>query len=101
MRIIVFFDLPTNTLEDKREYRKFRKFLIKKGFLMLQESVYVKLALNQTVAGSLASSVRDNSPTNGLVQMLIVTEKQYARMEFITGESSSIIVDDDRKLVVL
>ena len=52
MRVILFFDLPTETLEDKREYRNFRKFLIKKGFLMMQESVYCKLALNQTVAGS-------------------------------------------------
>ena len=42
MRVIVFFDLPTQTLEDKREYRKFRKFLIKKGVLMIQESVYYR-----------------------------------------------------------
>ena len=39
MRIIVFFDLPTETLEDKREYRKFRKMLIENGFVMMQESV--------------------------------------------------------------
>ena len=40
MRVIVFFDLPVDTLEHKRAYRKFRKFLIEKGFLMMQESVY-------------------------------------------------------------
>ena len=39
MRVIVFFDLPTISLEDKREYRNFRKFLLKKGFAMMQESV--------------------------------------------------------------
>ena len=44
MRVMVFFDLPTESLDDKREYRKFRKYLIKKGFMMLQESVYCKLA---------------------------------------------------------
>ena len=32
MRMIVFFDLPTLTNEDKRNYRKFRKVLIKKWF---------------------------------------------------------------------
>ena len=31
MRVIVFFDLPTETAEDKKEYRDFRKFLIKKA----------------------------------------------------------------------
>ena len=39
MRMIVFFDLPTLTNEDKRNYRKFRKVLIKNGFIMLQEFV--------------------------------------------------------------
>ncbi|NLB62432.1 MAG: CRISPR-associated endonuclease Cas2, partial [Clostridiales bacterium] len=48
MRVLVFFDLPTITLEIQREYRRFRKYLVKNGFLMLQESVYCKLALNQT-----------------------------------------------------
>ena len=33
MRVIVFFDLPTLSAEDRREYTKFRKFLIKGGFL--------------------------------------------------------------------
>lgn len=51
MRIIVFFDLPTETNENKREYRKFRKMLIENGFIMLQESVYCRMALNQTAAG--------------------------------------------------
>ena len=40
MRVIVFFDLPTISVEDRKEYTKFRKFLIKNGFLMMQESVY-------------------------------------------------------------
>lgn len=46
MRILLFFDLPNITLEDKKEYRNFRKFLIKEGFFMMQESVYCKLLLN-------------------------------------------------------
>ena len=42
MRILVMFDLPTETSEERRDYRKFRKNLIKNGFIMMQESVYVK-----------------------------------------------------------
>lgn len=53
MRILVFFDLPVTTGEERRAYTKFRKFLIKDGFLMLQESVYCKLALNGTAANAL------------------------------------------------
>ena len=101
MRIILFFDLPTESLENKREYRKFRKFLIKKGFLMLQESVYCKLALNQTVAKAVVNSVKSNKPKGGLVQLIVITEKQFSKMEYICGENKSNIIDSDSKLVIL
>lgn len=101
MRIMVFFDLPVETLENKKEYRRFRNFLIKKGFLMLQQSVYCKLALNQTVAAGIMNAVKNNKPNEGLVQMLIITEKQYSKMEYIVGKSQNIIIDSDDRVVVL
>lgn len=101
MRVIVFFGLPTESLEDKREYRNFRKFLIKKGFLMMQESVYCKLALNTTVADGIVQAVRSNKPARGLVQMLVITEKQYNRMEFVVGSGQNTIVDSDDRVIVL
>ena len=42
MRIIVMFDLPVVTSVERQEYTKFRKFLLKSGFIMMQESVYTK-----------------------------------------------------------
>lgn len=101
MRIIVFFDLPTLSSEDKREYRIFRKFLIKKGFLMIQESVYTKIALNQTAAINIEKAVKENKPKSGLVQMLTVTEKQYAKMEYIIGDKQSNIIDSDDRMVII
>ncbi len=101
MRIVVMFDLPVSTAEQRREYTKFRKFLIKSGFLMMQESVYCKLALNGTVANAIAENVRKNKPPQGLVQLLAVTEKQYAKMEFIIGTSSHEVLDSDERLVIL
>ena len=83
MRVIVFFDLPTLTSENRREYVRFRKFLIKNGFLMMQESVYTKMALNQTAATSIVENVRKNKPLEGIVQMMTITEKQYNRMEYV------------------
>ena len=80
MRILVMFDLPTTTEGDRRAYRHFRKFLIRNGFVMMQESVYSKLTLNSTAAKTVADNVRRNAPKNGLVQLLTVTEKQFAAM---------------------
>lgn len=101
MRIMVFFDLPTESLDDKRNYRKFRKFLITSGFLMMQESVYCKLALNQTAANAVAAQVRKNVPPEGNIQMLIVTERQFARMEYLVGERQDSVIENDETLVIL
>ncbi len=101
MRVIVMFDLPVKSSADIREYNHFRKYLIKSGFIMMQESVYCKLALNATVAEAVISSVRKNRPERGLVQAFSMTEKQFSRIEFITGTSSWEILDTDKRLVIL
>ena len=101
MRIIVMFDLPTITANDKKEYVKFRKYLIKSGFLMLQESVYCKLALNTTVADAVINNVKNNKPADGLVQMLSITEKQFSKMEIVIGELKSKVLNTDERLVIL
>lgn len=101
MRIIVFFDLPVLTEKNRRDYREFRKFLIKSGFIMMQESVYCKLAQNGTVADAISENLRKNTPTEGLVQILKITEKQYAKMDYLVGERKTEIVDSDERLVIL
>ena len=101
MRILVKFDLPVGTESERKNYRLFRKYLIKSGFLMLQESVYCKIAQNTTVADAIIANVRKNGPDDGLVQVLKITEKQYSRMEYIVGESKSDVLDSDERLVVL
>lgn len=101
MRVIVMFDLPTTTSENIREYTRFRKYLIKSGFMMMQESVYSKLALNTTVADSVITGLRKNRPVDGLVQVFTMTEKQFQKMECLVGETSYGILDSDERLVIL
>ena len=101
MRVLVMFDLPTETAENRRNYTKFRKYLIKSGFMMMQQSVYVRLALNQTNAKGMIDSVKKNKPSEGLVQILTITEKQYSKMEIISGEYSNDTLDTDERLLML
>ena len=86
MRVIVFFDLPVDTAAQRREYRIFRKYLLKSGYLAMQESVYVKLAINGRVADSLIAKLEENRPADGLVQALVVTENEFAQMATVTGK---------------
>lgn len=101
MRILVFFDLPVITESERKAHRAFRKFLIKSGFLMLQESVYCKLAQNSTAADSVIDNIKKSSPPSGTVQVLKITEKQYLKMEYIVGSSKSDVLDTDERLVFL
>lgn len=68
---------------------------------MLQESVYSKLVLNNTVGEAIKENVRKHCAKHGLVQMLTVTEKQFERMELIVGEVKSNVIDNDNRLVIL
>ena len=101
MRVLVFFDLPTETLEDKREYRKFRRVLIKNGFLMMQESVYCRMLLTPSAGRAVLDIIRKNRPTEGIVQIMTVTEKQFASMEYITGEHHSEVIESDERMIIL
>ena len=101
MRVIVFFDLPITTIQGIRAYTKFRRFLLKDGFIMMQESVYSKLAQNQLAANSLISHIRKNSPDEGLIQILTVTEKQYSNMEMIIGSKKGDVINSSERMIVL
>ena len=43
MRILVFFDLPVVTKREKGTAAKFRQFLLKDGYHMVQWSVYSRI----------------------------------------------------------
>lgn len=101
MRMLIFFDLPTETAANRREYRKFRNMLIKNGFIMMQESVYCRMVLNGSVMRSVAEIVKRNKPSEGIVQFLTVTEKQFASMTYITGTYKTDVIDSDERLVIL
>lgn len=101
MRVVVFFDLPTETAEERRDYRRFRAALLKNGFFMMQESVYSKIILNNTAANVVKETVRKLKTGKGLIQMLTVTERQFENMEFVLGKKQSTVVDTAERLVVL
>jgi CRISPR-associated protein Cas2 len=86
MRVLVMFDMPTKTKQDKKNYREFRKYLIKNGFDMLQFSVYSKLVKNNNQAKKTVADINNYLPVKGLVRVLIVTEKQYNSMYILLGE---------------
>ena len=101
MRVFVMFDLPTETSVHRKAYRDFRKYLLVNGFIMLQESVYVKLVLNTTIVKLLEKQLREHKPADGNICLLTVTEKQYSKMEILIGETQSEVLDTTERVIVL
>jgi len=101
MRVIVMFDLPTLTSEQKREYRRFRKWLLEDGFVMMQMSIYSKIVLNENSAKLLTKRVDEVKAKEGVIQILVLTEKQYNNIEYVQGEDKSEVINTMDRVVFL
>ncbi|MCI9293014.1 MAG: CRISPR-associated endonuclease Cas2 [Erysipelotrichaceae bacterium] len=89
MRLILFFDLPVVTKQDRKIYATFRKYLIKNGYMMMQYSVYCKMFANREAAVKHVNLLERNVPKKGQIRILLVTEKQYSKIEIIVGGKSN------------
>lgn len=101
MRLILMFDMPTETAIERKKYRKFRQFLLSEGFIMHQFSVYSKILLNDTASKSMIARIKENNPHCGLITLLNVTEKQFSRMIYLSGEQDSSIANTDERIIFL
>lgn len=101
MRMILFFDLPAVTKSDHREYSKFIKVLKLNGFSIMQESVYTKLALNESVVNLTMKNIKEKLPKNGVISVLTITEKQFNDIELVLGEICCDTVISMDSLIVL
>lgn len=89
MQMMVLFDLPVETKKNKRDYTKFRKLLIDDGFIMIQYSVYSRFCKNKQDMTKHAARIVANSPSDGNVRILTVTQKQFENMIFVIGSKTA------------
>ena len=102
MRLILMFDLPTETKEDLRNYRNFVKYLKTEGYIKVQYSVYSKLFINHDSSRTAAKRLKANSPLNGDIRYLIVSENQYLSIVNINNVYSlqEKITTTDRTMII-
>ena len=86
MRVAVFFDLPTGSKKERRTATRFRNFLLKDGFNMLQYSVYTRLCPNRDVAEKHMNRVK---PDVGSIRLIYLTEHQFTNTYVITGKKTA------------
>jgi CRISPR-associated protein Cas2 len=85
MWIMVLFDLPTETKQDKKNYTDFRKKMQKDGFTMFQFSAYLRHCSSRENAEVHVKRVQRNLPPKGHVGILTITDKQFGMMQVFFG----------------
>jgi CRISPR-associated protein Cas2 len=86
MWIFVMFDLPVVLDEERKAASDFRKKLLKDGFSMHQFSVYVRVCSSREDAETHSNRVKINVPHNGLVSVLMITDKQFGMIKNYWGK---------------
>ncbi len=85
MWVLVFFDLPTDTKKDRKNYTNFRKAIIKDGFDMFQFSIYVRHCMSRENSDVHVKRVKSVLPPKGHVGILRITDQQFGEIEIFYG----------------
>lgn len=87
--LVVGFDLPVLTPEQRKAAANFRKFLLEDGFLMIQYSLYARPCVTFARQETHIARVRANVPEEGSVRAFFVTEAQWTRAFVIHGKPAT------------
>ena len=100
MWLIAMFDLPVETTENRRDYTRFRKALLKDGFMMLQFSVYARYIPSEEAAEAHRRTVKACIPPLGQVRLLAITDHQFAKMEVFFGKKPRLPEDIPEQILL-
>jgi CRISPR-associated protein Cas2 len=81
--LLVFYDLPVAHREDRKTYARFHKSILKRGYEMMQFSVYRKFVGTADRGERELAKLVGLCPNKGHVSVMSVTEKQMGRMTTI------------------
>lgn len=85
MWVLVFFDLPTATKQERKAYTLFRKQLQMDEFTMFQFSIYVRHCASMANADVHIKRVKNFVPERGQVAVMCITDKQFSEIVLYYG----------------
>lgn len=84
--LIVLFDLPVKTKEERKRYSRFRRNLLKNGYLMLQKSIYYKYIRELRALDIEKNKIHKYCPMEGNIKIIRLTKKQFESIASILGD---------------
>lgn len=86
MWLIVLYDLPTETAQQRKKAAKFHKDLQSLGFSMFQFSVYVRNSASGEYLAVNKNQVKSLMPDEGAVAIIELTDRQFANIDIFIGQ---------------
>jgi len=93
--LVVAFDLPVGTKQQRKRASDFRHFLLDDGFSMMQWSVYARPCVSFARQETHLERVKQNLPPEGSVRAIFVTRAQWERSFVIQGSPASEVPPED------
>ncbi len=98
---ILMYDFPMKTPRERKEYRRFRKYIIKKGYYQMQKSIYITGSATKEKIMLMEKHLIKTVPKQSSIRTLLLTEEQFKKMKILSGEMTlaEIIFRKRRRLL--
>lgn len=100
MWMMVLFDLPVGTPDERKIATNFRKLLLEAGFEMSQFSVYLRFVGERDKINRHLRWLERNLPAKGKVSVLFFTDRQFAESMFFQNQKIEETPDIPEQLVL-
>ncbi|QIE45192.1 CRISPR-associated endonuclease Cas2 [Pseudohalocynthiibacter aestuariivivens] len=100
MWILVMFDLPTDTRQQRKAAGTFRNFLLDEGFERSQFSVYARFVNGKEAFATRIIRIERHLPDMGDIQILNFTDRQYRDIIHFSDQGRRKARENPKQLVM-
>jgi|GEM_PF-2250639 len=85
--LILFFDLPSASAKEIYFAKRFRKCIVKNGYVFLQKSVYYKHVVNGAFNSHEIKAIKNLAPECGSIFIMAIPAKFFMKIKVVIGEN--------------
>ncbi|CCK84272.1 CRISPR-associated protein cas2 [Lactobacillus equicursoris 66c] len=101
MVLLLSFDLPRNTKEERKEAAEYRKRLVELGFDMKQYSLYEREVESEETRKHLIKTLKEEVPDDGMITLYLLPNEVNDKQITILGSEVTLSTNTNPKLIVI
>ena len=101
MVLLLSFDLPRNTKEERKEATEYRKRLVELGFDMKQYSLYEREVESDTTKDHLIKILKNEVPDDGMLTLYLLPNEVNDKQINILGPNAPLKTVSVPKVIVI